>query len=78
MDEPRPLFVKFLYFQAIYRTKTLGFSGIQTWIDGVEGEHDDHLTTTTTALKNIILFCLQLFQLSFYNFSPIWGTEVDY
>ena len=43
MDEPRPLFVKFLYFQAIYRTNTLGFSGIRTWIDGVEREHDDHV-----------------------------------
>ena len=27
--------------------KTVGFSGIRTWIVGKEGEHADHLTTTT-------------------------------
>ena len=30
-----------------FTEKTVGFSGIQTRIIGVEGEHGDHFTTTT-------------------------------
>ena len=37
-------------FQTQFYRKTLGFSGIRTWIVGVEGEHADHLTTTTAHL----------------------------
>ena len=38
----------FLFRQQFYR-KILDFSGIWTWIVGVEGEHANHFTTTTTA-----------------------------
>ena len=45
----------FLYILVLFKhkfyIKTVGFSGIWTLIDRVEGEHTDHLTTTT-ALNN--------------------------
>ena len=48
MGQPRPVFVYFRSFQTkILQKKALGFSGIRTRIVGVEGEHADHLTTTT-------------------------------
>ena len=37
----------FRSFQTFYSIKTEHFSGIQTRIDGVEGEHADHLTSTS-------------------------------
>ena len=37
----------FLFFSL---NKIVCFIGIQTWIIWVEGEHADHLTTTTTAI----------------------------
>ena len=44
-------FCLFLFFSnTLLQKKTIGFSGIQTRIIGVEGEHADHLTTIT-ALK---------------------------
>ena len=36
-----------------FTEKTVGVSGIQSWIVGEEGEHADHLTTTS-ALCNIV------------------------
>ena len=50
MGRSRPLFVYFRSFQTIYRIKTVGFSGIRTRIVGVEGEHADHLNTTTAQI----------------------------
>ena len=50
MGHPRPLFVYFRSFQTIYRIKTVDFSGIRTRIVGVEGEHADHLNTTTAQI----------------------------
>ena len=48
MAQPRPLFCFFHSFQTqILHKKTVGLSGIQTWIIGVEVEHADNLTTTT-------------------------------
>ena len=47
MGQPWPLFVHFRSFQTIFRIKTVDFSGIWTWTDGIEGEHADHLTTNT-------------------------------
>ena len=40
-------YVYFRSFQIISRRKTVDFRGIQTRIDRVQGEHADHLTTTT-------------------------------
>ena len=40
------LFIFVLFKHSFYR-KNLGFSGIRTRIVRVEGEHADHLTTTT-------------------------------
>ena len=52
MDQLRPLFVSFHSCQTqILQKKTVGFSRIQTWIVRVEGEHADHLNTTTATLK---------------------------
>ena len=46
--------IYFLTFQAIYRIKTVTFSGIRTCIDRLEGEHDDHPTTTTVKIGLIV------------------------
>ena len=55
MGQLRPLFGLFSFFfkHKFYR-KTVDFSEIRTRIDGVEGEHSDHLTTTA-ALQHVIL-----------------------
>ena len=51
MAQPRPLLVYFRYFQTQFFTeKTVGFRGIRTRIIGIEGMHDDHLTTTTAQI----------------------------
>ena len=47
MGQPRPLFVYFRAFQQQFYRKIVDLSGIRTRIVGVEGEHADHLTTTT-------------------------------
>ena len=46
-----------------FTEKTIGFSGIRTRIVRVEGEHADHLTTTTTALLG-------------QHFASIWIVDV--
>ena len=52
MGQPRPLFVYFKYFKTqILQKKTEGFSRIRTRIVRVEGDHADHLTTTTAQLN---------------------------
>ena len=57
VGQPRPLFVYFRSFQTQYYRKTLGFSGIRTRIVGVEGEHADHLTTTSAlTLHDFLIF----------------------
>ena len=45
---PRPLFV---HFNQFIENKPEDFSGIQTLIVGVEGEHADHLTINTALAK---------------------------
>ena len=47
VGQPLPLFVYFCSLQTQYYRKTVGFSGIRTRIVGVEGEHTNHLITTT-------------------------------
>ena len=47
MGQPWPLFVYFSSFPTQILYNTVGLSGIRTRIVGVEGEHADHLTTTT-------------------------------
>ena len=60
-------------FQAqIFTEKNVGFSGIRTRIVRVEGEHSDHLTTTTAHAQTIISlpfpFALQLQCLLFLHY----------
>ena len=50
--------------------KTVGFSGTQTWIVGVESKHSDHLTTTAAQFL-YLSFSLILF-LSFLSLSLFW------
>ena len=61
MDQPRPRFVYFRSFQTqILQEKTVSVSRIRTWIVGVDGEHADHLTTTTAILLttySVLLKC---------------------
>ena len=44
------MFIFVLFKHNLYR-KTVGISGIRTRIVGVEGEHADHLTTTTAQVR---------------------------
>ena len=54
MGQPRPLFRWILFFSNTnFTEKTVGFSGIWTWIVRVEGEHTDHLTTSAAPKVNI-------------------------
>ena len=53
MGQTRALFVYFRYFQTIFKIKTVDFSRIRTRIVEVEGEHGDHLTTTTAQSKQV-------------------------
>ena len=53
LANPGLFVVYFRSFQTQYYRKTVGFSGIRTQIVGVEGEHTDHLTTTT-AQKQLV------------------------
>ena len=48
MGQPQPLllFNVFLINHKFYRKKTVGFSGIQTWIVRKKDKHADHLITT--------------------------------
>ena len=46
------LFILVLFKHKFFRKKTVAFSGIWTWIVGVEGKHADHLTTTTALYLN--------------------------
>ena len=47
------LFIFVLFKHKFYK-KTVGYSGIQTWIVAVEGKHADHSTTTTAPLICIL------------------------
>ena len=58
MGKPRPR-VYFLSFQSQILQKTVGISEIRTQIVRVEGEHADHLTTTTAQSKNTYMLRLQ-------------------
>ena len=51
MIHPSPLFRLFCSFQTNLQKQIYRLSGIQTRIVGVEGRHDDHLTTTTLQKK---------------------------
>ena len=46
----------FVLFKHKFKEKTVGFNGIQTRIVRLEGEHADHLTTTTALLTDITTF----------------------
>ena len=48
MGQPRPRFDYFRAFQIQFYRKIVDFNRIRTHIVGVEGEHADHLPTTTT------------------------------
>ena len=56
------LFIFVLIQTQILQKKTVIVSGIWTRIVGVDGEHDDHLTTATAYLKMILvlIWCIYL------------------
>ena len=54
VGQPRPLLCLFSFFSNTnFTEKTVGFSGIQTWIIGVEGKPTDQLNTTTALFNSI-------------------------
>ena len=61
MGQPRPLF----YFRSFHTfhillKKTVSVSGIRTGIVGKEGEHADHLTTTTALLPTKLVMMVRV------------------
>ena len=63
MGHARPILVYLCSFQTqILQKNTVGFGGIQIRIIGVEGEHADHMTTTTMVLPDIKLTLLPRLQ----------------
>ena len=73
LNGPTQTFFYFLLFKHKFlQKKTVGFSGIRTRIVRVEGEHSDHLTTTTAHAQTIISlpfpFALQLQCLLFLHY----------
>ena len=56
VGQPGLFFICFRFFKHNISEKTVGFSGIGTWIVGVEGEHADHLTTTTARVGFFYLY----------------------
>ena len=69
MGQPRPLFVYFCSFQTHIYRKTVDVSKIRSQIVVVEGEHADHLTTTT-ALYFVHFRIVKLWRMSFITFAP--------
>ena len=56
LNGPTPASFCFFYlFKHKFYRKTIGFSGILLRFDGVEGEHADHLTTTTAHWFHLLL-----------------------
>ena len=65
MGHPWPLFVYFCSFQTSNRLKIVDFSRIWTRIVRREGEHADHLTTTTAHSEMFVSrYFLSIFRLS--------------
>ena len=74
MAQSRPLLVYFHSFKHKCYRKTVGFSGIQTQIVGVEGEPADHSTTTTATMKMLLsCVCLLAFRWPILSTSS-WAT----
>ena len=48
-------FLFLFIFNQLQRIKAINLRGIRNWIARVEGEHDDHLTTTATRCLNTLL-----------------------
>ena len=55
--------------------KTIGFSRIQTWIVGAEGEHADHSTTTTALVFNMFILPRYLDQIDYFNDKTKWNQS---
>ena len=57
----------FVLFKQFYTMKTVDFSGIWTQIDGVEGEHADQLTVSSTFVGRVTSYGLNLVEQSFWS-----------
>ena len=55
MGQPSLFFVFFRSFQYQFYRKIVDLSRIRIWIVGVEGEHADHLTTTSAPKAYVYL-----------------------
>ena len=75
---PGPLFVIFVLFKhKFYRKKIVGISGIRTRIVRVEGEHADHLSTTTA--RHVVMgrtTAVDLYHFRFYYASRSMWPDV--
>ena len=80
-----PLFVIFVLFKLNFTEKTVGFSGFQTQIVGIEGKHADHLTTTTAPRYAIIVSLMLLLEPSrslpkateLFSLKQIWARYLE-
>ena len=72
MGQLRPLFSLFSFFSNTNFTyKTESFSGIWTRIVKIDGEHADHLTTTTAQRTNKFSWDIVSVKLSYLNLSQL-------
>ena len=71
---PGIYFVYFCYFYQQFYRKIVYFRGIRTRIVGVEGEHADHLTTTTAPLSQLfsVLFSTNHYRTCLSNVLPTY------
>ena len=67
MGKHRPLLLFSFFSNTNFIEKTVGFSRIQTWIVGAEGEHADHSTTTTALVFNMFILPRYLDQIDYFN-----------
>ena len=74
MGQPRPLLFIFVLFNHKFYRKTEGFSTIQTRIAG-EGEHADHLTTTTASREMMFLQLKPKIFIFMYWVAYWWGRN---
>ena len=71
LNRPTPAsFCLFSFFKHKFYRKTVCLSRIRIWMAGLEGEHADHLTTTT-------YFVFALLKISFLNLSLLMVSNLS-
>ena len=72
------LFIFVLFQTQILQKKIVDFTRIWTQIVGVEGEHDDHLTTTTAQINLSVYLSCAIFRSNFLFWYMSWPLIIAY